>query len=565
MRNISYLLGTMGFAFRQSRMWYVYIAASMASILFELGALTLLMPLSKLASGVPVSGTSLSIRILHFLHLPVDAGALLLLFLGFFAIRIVTLFGTQALNSHLSRQLMAQLATRAFRNLVMNVPLRQIEHKSIGSYISLVGDESFRASMIVSNVSNAFSIFALAVVYYVVILVYSQMAALAILAFLVLTFIALTGSFRYSHRLGDRQSELARSASSIFLDALNGLRSVRAFSSEAYVSDTYWSRMRQYVHTLIQLDVVALAAKLGPAILLLVLLAGAVVIPSVGGRIFADLSLLITVMLMIMRLFPLIGQILIFGMKIVADARVGRDVTHLAERSAIRAVPDVPIAALLRPVREIVVDGIDYSHDGKPLLRKLSLQFCKGNSYAIVGPSGSGKSTFFDLLLRFCEPQAGAIRHNGIDASVINERQLREKIILVSQDVTIFNDTVRNNVTFGIERSAEDVRLACQIACIHDFIESLERGYDTPLNYRGTNFSGGQKQRIGISRALVRAPDVLLLDECTSALDPEVREQVVSNLLERFRDGIIIFITHDDWLVRQVDEVFDFRPVAAKA
>src|SRR5262249_9044562 len=158
-----------------------------------------------------------------------------------------------------------------------------------------------------------------------------------------------------------------------------------------------------------------------------------------------------------------------------------------------------------------------------------NIRLQKGRSYALVGPSGSGKSTLLDLLLGFYAPSRGEIFVNKEPLELIAPSSLRKKVVLVSQDAAIFNDTVMNNLCLGMNVDQINVERACQIACIDEFVAGLPAGYNTVLNYKGTNLSGGQKQRIGIARAVLRRPDVLLLDESTSALDVETRKTVVSN------------------------------------
>jgi subfamily B ATP-binding cassette protein MsbA len=216
-------------------------------------------------------------------------------------------------------------------------------------------------------------------------------------------------------------------------------------------------------------------------------------------------------------------------------------------------------------IERIEVSGVDFEHvDGKPVLRDFSAMLRRGRSYAIVGASGSGKSTFLDLLLGFYSPARGCILVNGLSLTRFAPADLRGKMVLVAQDTAIFNDTVENNLRLGFEASQNELKRACRIACIDEFIVDLPNGYEGMLNYKGSNLSGGQKQRIGIARAVLRNPDVLLLDESTSALDASTREQVVENLLSEFKDRILVFVTHDAFVMSKVNEVLDLssRPLS---
>jgi ABC-type multidrug transport system fused ATPase/permease subunit len=213
------------------------------------------------------------------------------------------------------------------------------------------------------------------------------------------------------------------------------------------------------------------------------------------------------------------------------------------------------------------VDAIDAVDLGfrhvpeKPVLHALALSLVRGRSYALAGLSGSGKSTFLDLLLGFFGPDQGKILINGVAIEQFTQSELRKKILLVAQDTTIFNDTLANNLKMGVEIPENEIERACQIACIDGFVTELPNGYQTLLQYRGSNLSGGQKQRLGIARAVLRRPDVLLLDESTSALDGETRERVLRNLLSEFKDRIILFVTHDPALMAKVDEVLDMTAI----
>jgi ABC-type bacteriocin/lantibiotic exporter with double-glycine peptidase domain len=130
----------------------------------------------------------------------------------------------------------------------------------------------------------------------------------------------------------------------------------------------------------------------------------------------------------------------------------------------------------------------------------------------------------------------------------------------VGSEAAIFDDTVANNVRLGMESSLGDVRAACQLARVSEFVKEMESGYETRLQYQGRNLSAGQRQRIAIARALLRKPDVLILDESTNALDKSTQEQLVEDILREYKDRIVVFITHDPAIMTRVDHVIDLSP-----
>ena len=158
-------------------------------------------------------------------------------------------------------------------------------------------------------------------------------------------------------------------------------------------------------------------------------------------------------------------------------------------------------------------------------------------------------------MLGFYQPDAGTIRFNDVPLPEIGNRNIRKRVLLVGQQTTILNDTVYNNVRFGLDVRDAMVEEACVVACIDEDIRSFELKYETILSYQGSNLSGGQRQRIGIARAILRDPDVILLDESTSGLDAQTRDRVVGHILGRYKDRIVIFSTHDQVIMQRVDEI----------
>jgi len=179
-----------------------------------------------------------------------------------------------------------------------------------------------------------------------------------------------------------------------------------------------------------------------------------------------------------------------------------------------------------------------------------------GKVLALVGPSGGGKSTIINLIPRFYDAGAGAIKINGQDIKNVSMASLRSHIALVSQDITIFDDTVSNNIRYSKpEATQEEIERAARMAYAHDFISTMPEGYDTRLGEDGVRLSGGQKQRISIARAVLRDAPILLLDEATSALDNE-SEHAVQQALEELQHGrTTIVIAHRLSTVQSADKI----------
>ncbi|XP_060570521.1 ATP-dependent translocase ABCB1-like isoform X2 [Ruditapes philippinarum] len=193
-----------------------------------------------------------------------------------------------------------------------------------------------------------------------------------------------------------------------------------------------------------------------------------------------------------------------------------------------------------------------------PVLKGINIDVEPGQTVALVGPSGCGKSTVVSLLQRFYDPQDGSISIDGINIKDINLIRLRHLISVVSQEPVLFDCSIKDNITYGLDSSIgmDEVIASARAANIHDFISNLPSGYDTVVGEKGTQLSGGQKQRVAIARALVRNPKILLLDEATSALDTE-SEQVVQAALDNAQEGrTCIVIAHRLSTIQNADVIY---------
>lgn len=206
---------------------------------------------------------------------------------------------------------------------------------------------------------------------------------------------------------------------------------------------------------------------------------------------------------------------------------------------------------------EIRFNNVSFSYDNKEhVIDNLSLTIPKGKTLALVGPSGSGKTTLCHLIPRFYECDSGNITIDGIDITHMKRTALRKNIGLVSQDVFLFSGTIKENIAYGnLNASMEEIVDAAKRANIHDYIMTLEKGYDTEVGERGIRLSGGQKQRISIARVFLKNPPILILDEATSALD-NVTEHMIQKSLEELGQGrTSVVVAHRLTTIQNADEI----------
>ncbi|MCO6499544.1 MAG: ABC transporter ATP-binding protein [Vicingus serpentipes] len=199
---------------------------------------------------------------------------------------------------------------------------------------------------------------------------------------------------------------------------------------------------------------------------------------------------------------------------------------------------------------------VTFSYNNDPVLENINIKIEKGKSIALVGESGGGKSTFADLLPRFYDLTAGKIEIDGINIKELSLKNLRSLMGIVTQESILFNDSVFNNIAFGLDNiTQEQVEEAAKIANAHDFIVELENGYETNIGDRGGKLSGGQRQRISIARAVLKNPPILILDEATSALDTESEKLVQDALFKLMKNRTSIVIAHRLSTIQHSDEI----------
>ncbi len=356
------------------------------------------------------------------------------------------------------------------------------------------------------------------------------------------------GSRRAQERMADMTSVLQ--------ETISGVRVVKAFGMERFEQMKFGDFNRRYLREYIKMRRFAELAS--PTSETLGIMAS-VVILWYGGRLVisqqidpANLMMFIGAMLWIVTPIKNLSKLNNVVQEGIVCAQRIFDILDIKTEEEISG--DEEIDAICE---EIAYEDVRFSYDGeRPVLENVDLKIGRGEVVALVGASGAGKSTLADLLPRFYEPDSGRIMIDGRDLSRIRISSLRALMGIVTQETILFNDTVFNNIAYGMsDCPLEDVVTAARAANAHKFIEAMSHGYDTVIGDRGVQLSGGQRQRLAIARALLKNPQILILDEATSSLDVE-SEALVQEAIERLvRGRTTLVIAHRLSTIKNADRI----------
>lgn len=267
------------------------------------------------------------------------------------------------------------------------------------------------------------------------------------------------------------------------------------------------------------------------------------------GRLMAAVNY----MTQILFAMGMISNILNTAVRAIASSE---RISEVLEEKPAQQSPARPLSPKWRG--EVVFDDVSFAYagTGKAALSHISFSAKPGETIGIIGPTGSGKSTLVNLVPRFYDATAGTIRIDGADVTKIDEKSLRQAVAVVPQKALLFSGTIRENLRWGKkDASEEELRTAAKIACADSFIAQTGDGYDTQLGQGGVNLSGGQKQRLSLARALVRSPKILILDDCTSALDAETEAAVLSGLHKHLKEVTVLLISQRISTVRRASRI----------
>lgn len=345
-------------------------------------------------------------------------------------------------------------------------------------------------------------------------------------------------------------------------ETLGGLRIIKAFNAERKMNARFYSELHDYktiMNRLMRRRELAhpLSELLGTIVIIIVVWYGGTLILGKNSELSAtEFIAYIAIFYQIINPAKAFTTALYSIQKGLAsmdriDKILMADVT----------IPEATNAQTVNTLKDsIEYRNVSFSYEEKVVLNKVSLQIPKGKTIALVGQSGSGKTTFVDLLPRFYDVKEGQILIDGVDIRRLKLHDLRDLMGNVNQEAILFNDSIYNNIAFGVENtSITEVITAAKVANAHDFIIETEHGYDTIIGDRGSKLSGGQRQRLSIARAILKNPPILILDEATSALDTE-SERLVQDALENLmKNRTSVVIAHRLSTVRNADLICVFH------
>ena len=360
---------------------------------------------------------------------------------------------------------------------------------------------------------------------------------------------------KYSERSQERMADVT----SVLEESVNNARIVKAFSMEHFEQAKFFKATQNYFRALLRMTRIRhLASPINDTLatvagVIILLYAGSHIVAGTGELSAGDFMTYLLAMFSLIKPVKDLSQIHIKLQEGMAAAERVFEVIDTPEK-----IVERPNPVSLDSFKSVIsYENVSFSYNpGEPVLKDISFEVRRGEIVAVVGPSGAGKSTLFDLLPRFYDPLQGRVTIDGHDLRDLSLPSLRGLLGIVTQETILFNDTIQNNIAYGMNGIAsEKVTEAARAANAHDFIMQFEHGYQTQVGNRGVMLSGGQRQRIAIARALLKNPQILIFDEATSSLDTESEMLVQQAIDHLMANRTTLVIAHRLSTVKNADRI----------
>lgn len=461
-------------------------------------------------------------------------------------------------SSPLKNGVVRDIRNRLYHKVV-NLPIAYFSEEKKGDIIAkMTGDVQEVESSIMSSVEVVFKEPFTIIFFLGTLVVWSPQLTLFVLILLPVTGLVIGRVGKSLKRSSKKvQNQMGVLVSSM-LETLSGLRIIKAFNAIETSIEKFQAQNQEYKNQkvrMIRKQYLAspLSEVLGTIVMVLVIYRGGSLVLN-GDGLTADLFIgyIVIFSQLIQPSKALTSSIYMIQKGMAAAERID---TVLNASETIREKPNA--VGLEKFEKEIEFKNVSFSYEnGVNVLKDINLVVKRGRTIAVVGPSGAGKTTLVDLLPRFYDPTEGSVLIDGIDIRDVKAWDLRAKLGIVTQEAILFNDTVFNNIAFGLKGiSEEEVMNAAKVANAHDFISQMDKGYHTNIGEDGGKLSGGQRQRISIARAILHNPPILILDEATSALDAESEKLVQDALFKLMENRTSLVIAHRLSTIQFADEI----------
>lgn len=447
-----------------------------------------------------------------------------------------------------------QLICSVFKQL-MSVSYSFLDSNQSGKLLNTLHAQTWQVcdaiSVLIKLIINACTVF----VFAILLLLISWQLTLVVAVALVLISLIIQRVTRQVEKLGKQAVQAYDNVFNRMAEGFAGMRVIRAFGHESYEQERFeqaseWARTLDINRHKLYATIGPLSEVLSAALLLCIL-----VIALLQNR--SALPTLLTFSFMLYRLQPQVKQLDSNRINLIGLMGSVEDVMSLLNRFDKPYIRSGRIS--FKGLKQaIYFESVSFHYNSleKPALKDISIYIPQGKTTALVGPSGAGKSTLIDLICRFYDVTHGEIYVDGVPLRQLNLVSWRSRIAIVSQDVHVFSTTIRENIAYGRLNATEDeIIAAAKQAHAHGFINKLPQGYDTNVGDRGIRLSGGQRQRLALARAIVRNPEILILDEATNALDSESERLIQEAINTLSQNCTVIVIAHRLSTIEQADQI----------
>ncbi|HOL48819.1 MAG TPA: ABC transporter ATP-binding protein [bacterium] len=512
--------------------------------IFETIGIGLLMPMIDLISGIKSDNIVIRyiVKFFEFANIPMKLRNILMVFFLLIVLKNIFKLFEAYLYSNFRRKLMFVISYKIFDNL-MKVGYSYFHSTQKGNILyTITGTSGQMGHIIISGNKFLMSLFLL-LGYFILLLILSYKLTIFSIILSLFLYPFIKKLLNLTHNISKKLTETQQIFNSFFVEIIDGIQIVKVFNREKYVIEKFCKKWDDYLkssrNSFVNSSLINAISSIATVLIVIVIIAIAIKLFNF------DFSGLVIYLFVLYKFIPTIHNL----------------ISELNE--ILSALPPVKIAikAMSKEDKPYLIDGeikikefnkniifqnvyFSYLKD-VPVLKNINIEFEKGKNTAIIGATGSGKSTIVSLLLRFYDVNKGKIIIDDVDLKEIKIGSWLNLISYVPQDVFLFNVSIKENILFGrLDASDDEVIEAAKLANAHNFIMRLPNKYDTIIGERGVKLSGGQKQMIALARALVKKPQILILDEATSSLDNESEKLIQDSINKISKHITIIAIAH---------------------